>query len=164
MHRFTVGALLGAAFAAAAMAAPAGAPPAPAASDVDQVTRLERRVANLERQIRLQIQWNVVATDRITNASDRITNASSRIAAVENRQLSVTSAIGTSQFVAPRSWGSVSASCVSGTLVAGGMLAEWPMEIGQSELSGTTWRVSAFNPYTNDNAFLRGRGVCISLR
>jgi hypothetical protein len=121
------------------------------------VGRLERRVANLERQIRLQVQWNVLTTDRINNASNRIMS-------VENRQLSVTSALGTSQFVPPRSWGSVSASCISGTLVSGGMVAEWPMEIGQSELSGTTWRVSAYNPYTNDNAFLRGRGVCISLR
>jgi hypothetical protein len=150
MNRLFLGAVLGAVLAGAALSSQARAPLVTDSASVSDVTRLERRVAELERKSRLQITWNLLTTQRIDFAA--------------NRELSVSSAIGTSQFVGPREWGYVSASCITGTLVAGGMVAEWPMEVGQSELSGTTWRVSAFNPYTNDRAFLRGRGVCLSLR
>lgn len=158
MRHLILGAALGAVLTAGILAQPAAAPISPTSpSAIDRLSRLERRVATLERLSRLQSRWNAVTSERQDIASSRITDAL-------NRELSTSSAIGTSVSVAPRTWGYVSASCITGTLVAGGLLAEWPMEIGGSELVGTTWRVAAYNPYFNESAFLRGRGVCLSLR
>ena len=87
------------------------------------MTRLERRVAALERQMRLQIRLNAIT-------SARITNASARIDLIADRDLETSSAIGTSALITPRTLGYVSASCISGAMVGGGFVADYPVELG----------------------------------
>jgi len=112
---------------------------------------LEKRVALLERKLRIQAQFNILTITRL----DRL----------ESRKLQVSGGVGGSTTIAPGSWGSISASsCLGLNAVPVGLSyqTDYPIWPGSVSRSLSSWRLAAYVPSNGHTASVRAEPVCVT--
>jgi hypothetical protein len=112
---------------------------------------LERRVAQLERKMRLQAQFNVLTI--------------ARLGRLESRKLVVSGGVGSSTNISSGSWGTITTSgCIGPNDVPVGLsyTTDYPIMPGTISRSFSTWRMAAYVQAGWHAAFVRAEPVCVT--
>ena len=124
-----------------------------------KVTRLEARVAALERRVKSLAVIDVRMNSQILNTQTRVFKLETKDTAVSAAEEPAIPVI-----VQPQTWGSANGgACGLGTLVGGGFRTDYPAEMGTSEPSSVGWSVHVFNP-TSRPISLTADSVCVSVK
>jgi hypothetical protein len=152
MFRVVTGALATAAvcFAITATTGFASGGSRPDSAAAPAVSSLERRVAALERKMRLQAEINALTITRLTS--------------LESRRLEISDGAGGSTIISPGQWGYVNTGTCIGldtVPVALSYDTDYPIWPGSVSHSFTGWRLAAYVPFEGHSAFVRAHPVCL---